>query len=349
MSSRLNILFVLPSPHNIGGVARSAQRLSASFQRCGHSVCFVYPDPDLFPGERGIDDNSWRFHHDGGMQQFSSEVYQAICSKKPNVVLGWYVSSAGCAAVSAASLSKIPVVVAARGNDIDLDFFDPQKHSLLAWTIQNAHAITTVSTDMAHKIRSWFGKDAHFISNSVDTAVFYPEEAQAKLFLAGHNIRNKPVLGLFGEFKPKRGLELLSRIAHEIQHWQPVLVGHIRSNVAHLVPPHAICIPYLHNDAQLRGAYAACDVIIQPSLYDGMPNVVLEALACGRPVLSSRAGGLADIGFLHTNTQICNHDEDWVQSLQQIRRGTYSFKPVSLPTPEQEAEQFLEIFYRRIC
>ena len=41
--------------------------------------------------------------------------------------------------------------------------------------------------------------------------------------------------------------------------------------------------------------YAACDLVAIPSLYDGMPNVLLEAGALGVPVLGSTAGGLADV------------------------------------------------------
>jgi glycosyltransferase involved in cell wall biosynthesis len=41
--------------------------------------------------------------------------------------------------------------------------------------------------------------------------------------------------------------------------------------------------------------YRACDVYCQPSLVEPQGQAVLEALACGRPVVATREGGPAEI------------------------------------------------------
>ncbi|MAA77707.1 MAG: hypothetical protein CL916_00485 [Deltaproteobacteria bacterium] len=343
MSNR-TILFVLPSAQAIGGVTRSAHRLIQSLRTMGHLVWVIHPDPSLFPGERTKESHTWAFHPKGGLQHFVDETLRAIHTIKPDVVVGWYASSGGFVATTAASQTNIPVVVASRGNDIDLDFFLPQKHSILRWTIENASAITTVSREMAAKIQAWFHRPACFISNSVDSSLFYDDPKETQTFTQQHNLNNGPILGLFGEFKPKRGLDLLSRIAYEIDCWTPLFIGSIRPSVIHLLPPHAKHIEYIHDIPSLRGAYGACDVIIQPSIHDGMPNVVLEALACKKRVLTSSAGGLSDISSSLRNAHICHDDQDWVQSLKDIRNHTFVSSPIVLPSPKEEALSFCKIF-----
>ena len=49
-------------------------------------------------------------------------------------------------------------------------------------------------------------------------------------------------------------------------------------------------------DPQFVGEYLrGADVVLVPSLQEGLPNVAMEASACGKPVLASNVGGLPDI------------------------------------------------------
>jgi len=59
-----------------------------------------------------------------------------------------------------------------------------------------------------------------------------------------------------------------------------------------------------------RPYYGAADVFVLPTLYDPLPNAVLEALACGLPVVTSRRCGAAALVVEHAAGSICDADDD---------------------------------------
>ena len=50
----------------------------------------------------------------------------------------------------------------------------------------------------------------------------------------------------------------------------------------------------LRPHAEIAKWMGACDLVVHPSLSEGSPLPVYEALACGRPVVASRVGGIPE-------------------------------------------------------
>jgi glycosyltransferase involved in cell wall biosynthesis len=53
-------------------------------------------------------------------------------------------------------------------------------------------------------------------------------------------------------------------------------------------------VPFIHDRGHLARHYQACDVYVHPAVADTFPNSVIEALACGVPVVATRVGGIPE-------------------------------------------------------
>ncbi len=114
-----------------------------------------------------------------------------------------------------------------------------------------------------------------------------------------------PVVGAFANFKPQKNHAMLFRafrlVLDSFRDARLLLVGDqpvdtrgrlddYRARLDHLVDelqirPH--CIFLGHRD-DVEHLYPACDVTVLASLHEGTPNVLLESMACGVPIIATR-------------------------------------------------------------
>ncbi|MCA8999063.1 MAG: glycosyltransferase [Planctomycetaceae bacterium] len=76
-------------------------------------------------------------------------------------------------------------------------------------------------------------------------------------------------------------------------------------------------------DSNLPGVMAACDVFVLPSRWEGMPNVVLEAMAIGLPVLAAPVEGISELLLEHNNGSVADprNREEWASRLILLLRN----------------------------
>lgn len=133
----------------------------------------------------------------------------------------------------------------------------------------------------------------------VDTSVF--RNADQSSGRARWNLPSDKVLLLFGcanVAERRKGLHLLiealSAIGFKRESVALVIFGDAKTDLPELsIQVHRV--GHIANDSTLASLYAAADAYICAAIEDNLPNTVIEALACGTPVIGFNAGGLPDL------------------------------------------------------
>lgn len=152
------------------------------------------------------------------------------------------------------------------------------------------------------------------IANGLDGTVFRPlprEAARRKMGLEpDERIILFPAHILDGN--PRKGgdilIDALNRLS-EIKNVRLLLVGKGGASWEGQVPISMTRLGFIEDSEALARVYAAADVVVIPSRAENLPNVIIEALACGRPVVACNAGGTAD-GVCHMKTGYLTRPED---------------------------------------
>ena len=136
------------------------------------------------------------------------------------------------------------------------------------------------------------------IYNGVDTDYFHPRLRQPSLRAKFGLPENAPVLAYVGSGFSRKGVATaLQAIAPHNEVWLLIAgrdkhAGKFQKLARTLGVANRV--KFLGPVADVREVYGSADALILPTLYDPFPNVCVEALACGLPLLTSHGCGAAE-------------------------------------------------------
>jgi glycosyltransferase involved in cell wall biosynthesis len=162
------------------------------------------------------------------------------------------------------------------------------------------------------------------LPRGLDTELFHPARRDAAFFEKFGASNGEVRLLYVGRISKEKDLDLLAtayrRLRNEGLPVQLFVVGHGPYSEAFAKSlPEAFFTGYLRG-IELATAYASADIFVFPSTTDTFGNVILEAQACGLPVVVSDSGGPKELVENHTNGLITkSHDvEDFTGAIRAL-------------------------------
>ncbi len=220
-----------------------------------------------------------------------------------DVVLGSWAYPDGFAAVIAAKLLGVPCVIKLHGSDVNVIAKLPGPRRLTGWAFSRAARVVAVSRALADEaVALGAPRDrVRVVMNGVDDSLFYPRDRVAARTELG--LPAGPLVLYVGNLKEVKGvLDLAAaweRVLTEVPDATLVVVGDgpLQAQVAAGLAPFGERAKMISAQplAQIPVFMAACDVLVLASHAEGTPNVVLEALSCGRRVVGTSVGGVPDV------------------------------------------------------
>ena len=217
-----------------------------------------------------------------------------------------YVYPDGFAAVLLGMLLRLPVIVSARGTDINVFPSFSTIRPMIRWTLRQASGVVAVS-DALRKAITDLGvpKDkVAVISNGVDVERFrrMPQrDARQKLRIPDHSKMAVCVASLTEAKNHKLLISAFSQILDTNSEARLYIVGEgpLREELEHLIHQlflgGKVLLVGTRPNEELPLWFNAADVSCLVSSREGWPNVVMESIACGTPVVATRVGGIPEI------------------------------------------------------
>ena len=197
----------------------------------------------------------------------------------------------------------IPVVLSCRGSQIHIAPHNPRRAQIregLRETFEKAAAVHTVC-QQTKKEAEVFGlntQKAHLIYPAIDSDFFQPGSSEKK------NQKTLQIVSV-GALSWKKGYEYALKGMHQLLEdkidfiYRIIGVGPDRERILFTIKDlqleGKVILEGKQSSKQVLKILQSSDLFLHPSLSEGVPNVVLEAMACELPVVATDVGGIREV------------------------------------------------------
>jgi N-acetyl-alpha-D-glucosaminyl L-malate synthase BshA len=246
----------------------------------------------------------------------TSKILKVAHDSKLDLIHSHYAIPHAMSAYMAREIAGIPYVVTLHGSDVHTLGLDPAYKPVVKHTVENADAVTSVSNFLKKKAKDELGikREIEVIPNFIDTVNFSPTpgfrltvESGCVSFRTGSETKaidpEEKVLLHASNFRPvKRVVDLVEIMRIIVDHNPKVRLviagdGPTRIEVERRIEALDLChnVHLLGIKSNMKEIMCSADAFVLNSTLEGMPLVLLEAMSCALPVITTPAGGIPEL------------------------------------------------------
>lgn len=315
----------LEFPPDVGGVGESVARIAKLLRNDGYQVhvAVFRSKQRLVPQGVRRPASCTSTEHDGiyvhriqsaareatpEIQDFFSEVAfylkQLHQQHHFDLLHGFFLTETGFVTTLLAKELNIPVINSIRGSDLHKHVFNPKNHGQIAWILKNSDWTTYVSQDLRQRaiaIEPVVERRSSAFLNSIVPIEF--EDLPKPALMEG---LPGVVIGSSGRFRDKKGIEYLleacASLSHDID-LTLLLIGDFvekerdywNQQIAASGIGDRLKVTGILSRAETLSYLPHLDMYVIPSLHDGCPNAMLEAMLAGCPIVGSNVDAIGEI------------------------------------------------------
>ncbi len=258
---------------------------------------------------------------------------------KPDIIHA-HIYVAGVPAVILGKIYHIPVVLTVHSSTFPRRALRPNQKRQARFAINNADLVLPVSNFLKKSIGDYgFKNEFQVVPNTIDTKLF-------SLLLNGKKSKKKEILTITS-FKPKKGnlylLEALSIIKNKRNDFCINIIGdspekkEYEEMVNNLQLQDFVKFCGFKRKKEVVHLIRQCDFLVSPSLFETFGVSIIEALACGKPIVATKSGGPNEIidkkvGVLAAT----KNSEDLAKSIDYMLDHYQDYSPERLANYAQE-------------
>ena len=237
-------------------------------------------------------------------------VTQLQKSFRPNVIDAHFLFPDGYAAVLLGRSLGLPVAITIRGSK-DRSLIGTNCEPMLRSAVRSATRLFAVSESLRHDVGERLGVPPErivVVGNGIDLGRFQPVDRLRARDRLGIAADARVIIGV-GSLVEGKGFHRVISLVRRLQEKFPNLVylivggasskGDLEEQLKRLVKNEGVTDSVRFCGRQppedLMWYYGAADVLVMATEYEGWSNVLLEAMACGLPVVTTRVGGNAEV------------------------------------------------------